>query len=117
MAGEEWQLMEQQFELLHPENLRTHQALRKKFVEMYSHQRPTRDPYMPPEIWEAKEILRLIESRADAVNMDRYDKREFGIIEIESSDEDNLEDDNKGTGVVVKTKRWKENLAQPMVRS
>jgi hypothetical protein len=70
---------------LHPTHNWCMANLKRKFRDMCSHQPPTGDPTCPPYIVSAKRILRLIEERLDANNLDG-EEADIGFDDVNAID-------------------------------
>jgi hypothetical protein len=107
---------------LYPMHNRCVANLKRKFQDMCSHQPPTGDPTCPPYIVSAKRILRLIEERSDADNLD-WEEANIGFDDADAIDGGEegavVEAEEGGNEPNVQSRLIPNNLpvARPLVRT
>jgi hypothetical protein len=85
LCHNKWEQVAMQHSELYPMHNWCVANLKRKFWDMCSHQPPTGDPTCPPYIVSAKRILRLIEERLDADNLDG-EEADIGFDEVDAID-------------------------------
>jgi hypothetical protein len=122
LGPNEWEQVAMQHCKLYPTHNRCVANLKRKFWDMCSHQPPTGDPTCPSYIVSAKRILRLIEERSYANNLDG-EEADIGFDDVDAIDggEDGavVEAEEGGNEPNVQCRLFPNNLpvARPLVRT
>ena len=94
IGHDQWDMLTERFNRIHPNPGRTAESLRKKFATLYRNRTPTGDPHIPPLVLQAKRLKEMLINEAQIETLDTNEDEE----EAEYDDDDDDDDENYNEG-------------------